>query len=412
MRQLTPQAAAPQTASFPSDFEQAMQGLRGALTELLASLGDDPRLPQVLSRRYEINKNLAWKVCKIVNSTDAYATAQHVPGFGGVRILLAAFEKAGAPEGVLEGVEEAMRRFEHMVRVHVGDRANLDLYLGAIQPEGIHSPQLEVSRRMAFQGNSAVWGVQARVDLTLRLIAPHREDPGRADVCSIGGLLGLRRLRPTASWPVMQQQFFTDRVEAGGEAPIPLDPESPPDGPPLVREFCSVPLPETRSFAEGHVTTHEVSEGSVGNTAAVDCIFGTIERALVPVHAAEEDSVGEHYCRVTTPVEIAQFDLLVHRDLPFEMPPKLITYSMLHGELHFPLSRATRSHLPSAGTVQELGHEPPVLASPHIPRYTRLAELACERMGRSLDEFLGYRMTLSSPPIPVVFVMHHPLARE
>jgi len=82
-----------------------MQNVRGALTELLASLGENPRLPQDVSRRHGINKNLAWKVCKIINSTDVYASAQHGPGPGGIRILLRAFEKAGAPEEALAAVD-------------------------------------------------------------------------------------------------------------------------------------------------------------------------------------------------------------------------------------------------------------------------------------------------------------------
>ncbi len=411
MKQTTEQALERGSASFPVDYEQAMQGLRGALTELLASLGEDPRLPQEISRRHGINKNLAWKVCKIVNSTDVYACAQHVPGVGGVRILLKAFGKAGAPATALGGVDEAMQGFEGMVRKHVGDRANLDLYLGAIQPDGIHSSQLEVSRRMAFQGASAVWGVQARLHLHLRLVAPNEEDPLRADLGTVGGLLGFRRLRPTASWPVLQDQVLSEDLEVGGSAPIPIDPGGSADGPALVREFCTSPLPETRSVVEGEVTTHELCEGPVGNTASVDCVFGSIERALVPVGSADEVSVGEHYCRVETPVEMVQFDVLIHRDLPFEMPPKLVTYSLLHGELHFPLSGAVRCHLPGTTAVQELGSTPPIIASPHVPRYGRLVELACDRLGRGLEEFRGYRMTLSYPPIPSIFVMYHPLGR-
>ncbi|MCB9913990.1 MAG: hypothetical protein H6828_02435 [Planctomycetes bacterium] len=396
-------------SSFPVDFERAMQGLRGALTELLAALGEDPRLPQEISRRYGINKNLAWKVCKIINSTDAYSSAQHVPGLGGVKILLRALEKGGAPAEELEAVEAAMSRFERMVQVHVGDRANLDLYVASVQPGGVHSPQLEANRRMAYLGNSATWGVQARLGFTLRLVAPNAQEPERADLASVGGLLGFRRLRPTASWAVLRMQTLSENLEIRNTRHLPIDPGVAEDEPPLVREFCSDPLPSTRSLQEADTTTLELCEGPVGNTAALDVVFGTIDRALVPVSGDGDLSVGEHYCRLETPAETVQFDLLVHRDLPFPLPPKLCTYSLLQGKTLFPLSENRRFHLPGTSDVQELGGSPPVVASPLVPRYGRLVDLACERLGHRLADFRGFRMTLTYPPIPAVFVMHHEL---
>jgi hypothetical protein len=411
MHPLTPLAPNHDISSFPVDFERAMQGLRGALTELLASLHEDPRAPQELSRRYGINKNLAWKVCKIINSTDAYSSAQHVPGLGGIKILLRSLEKGGAPAEELKAVEAAMSRFDRMIQVHVGDRANLELYVASVQPDGVHSSQLEANRRMAYLGNSAIWGVQARLGFTLRLVAPNEEDHERADLCSIGGLVGFRRLRPTASWPVLQMRTLSENLEIRSDRQVPVDESIQPGEAPLVREFCSTPLPATRSLVEGDLTIHELCEGPVGNTAATDVVFGSIDRALVPVRGDEEESVGEHYCRIDTPIEMVQFDLLVHKDLPFSLPPELCTYSLLQGKLVFPLSRNTRFHLPGTESVQELGGAPPVMASPHIPRYGRLVELACERLGHRLGDFRGFRMTLAYPPVPTVFVMHHQLGR-
>lgn len=409
MRPLTPLAPDHDISSFPVDFERALQGLRGALTELLASIHEDPRAPQELSRRYGINKNLAWKVCKIINSTDVYACAQHVPGLGGIKILLRALEKGGAPAAELATVEAAMSRFERMIRVHVGDRANLELYVASVQPDGVHSAQLEPNRRMAYLGNSATWGVQARLGFSTRIVAPNKEESDRADFCTVGGLLGFRRLRPTASWPVLQIQTLSENLEMKHDRFVPLDSSMPAGEPPLVREFCSDPLPATRSISEGDLTIHELCEGPVGNTAATDVVFGMIDRSLAPVMGDDERSVGEHYSRIDTPVEILQFDLLIHRDLPFSLPPKLCTYSLLQGKLVFPLSENKRFHLPGTESVQELGGSPPIMASPHVPRYGRLIDMACDQLGHKLDDFRGFRMTLTYPPVPTIFVMHHQL---
>ena len=53
-----------------SDCRQALQDLRGALLELYASLGLDPHAPQQATRRFELNKNLTWKVSKLMTTDD------------------------------------------------------------------------------------------------------------------------------------------------------------------------------------------------------------------------------------------------------------------------------------------------------------------------------------------------------
>lgn len=387
-----------------------MHGLRGALTELLASMGDDPRLPQEVSRRYDINKNLSWKVSRIINSTDSYESVPHVPGRGGMKILCQAFEAAGAPPARIGAVQGAFGAYNEMIRLHVGDRATLELYVGSRQPGGILSEQLEDKRRLAYQGNSAIHGIQARLGVTLTAIAANAQDPTFLDLANVGGFFGFRRLRPTVSWPVLQQQIRTDDFEVEEERRSPIDDAHAGDGPPLMREFCSQPLPETRTVQVGDVTTHELCEGPVGMTASIDVAFGTVSRHVVPVHGDSPESVGEHYCRVETPLELAQFDLLVHRDLPFQLPPRFLACSRLHGEPLFPLSHHPRFHLPGAPEVQDLGPVVHGISSPHISSYARLADQTCRALGHELEEFRGYRVVVSYPPMPTIMVLVHPLA--
>ena len=399
----------PADAGFSNDLESSMQGLRGSLMNLLASMGDDPRTPQEVSRRYGLNKNLSWKVSKIINSSDPRESVQHVPGVAGMKILIEAFRKAGAESDVLEAVSESMDQYTEMIRLHVGDRANLELYVGSTEPDGIHSDQLEDKRRLAYQGNSAIWGVQARLGFSLRLIAPNARDADRADIVSVGGLHGFRRLRSTASWPVLQIQSLGEGVEFIGPSQEALDAPTAEGMPPLIRDFSSSPVPETRAIIEAQLTTFELCEGPVGNTAAADVTFGVLSRHQVPVWGDSPESVGEHYCRIDTPMEHAQFDLLVHRDLPFELPPRFVSYSKLHDDLHFPLSQNPRFHLPGSPTVSEMHGVHVGLVSPHIPKYSKLIALACSRLGHEPGDFRAFRVSISYPPMPTIMVLYHPL---
>ena len=399
------------TADFPDDLRASMERLRGAFIELLQAMDDDTSLPQEMSRRYGINKNLSWKVCKIINAEDVSASVQHVPGAAGIRILLDAYTRSGAPQAVVEGVSRAVDGFEQMIRTHVGDRANLQLYVGSTQPEGVHSEMLEDKRRLAYQGNSAIWGVQARLGFALRLIAPNAEQPERLDMVSCGGLMDFRRLRPNACWPVLQRRALGEGIDPTQSQRLPVDPTCGPDDAPLLKPFCSTPLPELRTVHEEARVTYELREGPVGNTAALDIVFATIERAAVPIWGDDDDSVGEHYCQVDTPLEHAQFDLLVHRDLPFEAPG-LVTYSRLHDELKFPLSRQERYHLPGISEVEDLGMSHHGLATPHVREYARIVDLAAEAIGQPVEAFHKYRVSFAYPPMPTVLCMSHRLPQQ
>ena len=412
MKQLTPFSRAETTKPFFEDLEHCMHRLRGSLTDLLAAAGEDPRQPQQLSRNCGINKNLAWKVCKIINATDPNNAAQHVPGTAGLRILLAALETRGASPEYVTAVETAAEDFERVIQLHVGDRSNLELYLGSTDSDGIHSDLLEAKRRLAYQGSSVIWGVQARLGMSLKVVSPNVDDPERADLASVRGLFGFRRLRPTASWSVMRERTLSENVEVGHEPPLSIDENDEGTGTPLVHAFCSTPLPETRTIIEGETKIHELCEGPVGNTASLDVTLGSIELSHVPVRTNDPESVGEHYCHVDTPVEMMQFDLFLHRDLPFAIPPGLVTYSALSNNgPRFPLSSHTRFHLPGRNEVQTLGSTSASFASPHIPRYGRLIQQVCRRMGRDMAEFTGYRFTLAYPPLATIFVMHHGLGK-
>lgn len=71
-----PREATPQPR-VQDDFEEALdhafQRVRGALTEMIGSVDADITRPQDISRRFKINKNLAWKLSKLITISDPHA---------------------------------------------------------------------------------------------------------------------------------------------------------------------------------------------------------------------------------------------------------------------------------------------------------------------------------------------------
>lgn len=413
----TPASAAPTSPAAPSDPLEAsvrggLQRIRAGLTELYASVGADPNTPQVVSREVGINRNLAWKLSRILGADDPLAAIEHLPGSGGVSIMLEAFENAGAPALAVEEVRGAIVAFDEVVAEHVGDRATLDLVVGSMLPPHLQVERDRVARRMAFQGNSATWGIQADVHLSSTFYAPAADDASMIDVVSIGGLLNYRRLRRGIRWPLLRVNGFQSDGEAlrAMERRIePLDPGVPRGDAPLLPAFCTGDQPpiERRSIPGGQ--QFEIADGPLGNRGATTSLMGYVNRSAASCYADEHNEHGELLVHWFTPVTDALVDLVVHRDLPLQMPPELRVSGRMGPVSVDPILSRGLEPLPLAEPVRSLGAGPPRLATPLVPRYREMTDLAFARMGWDPADFVAYRLHVPFPPIPTMCVLRFAL---
>ena len=180
-------------------------------------------------------------------------------------------------------------------------------------------------------------------------------------------------------------------------------------GPPFLRRFCTDPMPEIEAVSVADGTLYELAAGPVGNTAACSAVFGFYSRADVLVHQSPGDEFAEHFVLLTTPCEVAQLDVFVHKDLPFELPPEALVRSRMELGLTLPPEAWRRYRLPITGPVHELGTGLAPAASPHVPGYLGMIESVHERAGWSADDFRGYRFELRYPPIPTIPTLRYPL---
>lgn len=399
---ITPDSDAP--PAFLPHFEASMAKVRAALTELYAAVGADPAAPQTVSRTIGINRNLAWKLSRIVLATDPVETVQHVPGRSGVDILLRSFGEHGAPESARDRVREAAAEFDRMVATHAGSRSGLELMLGSMLPHRVDPLLLESSRKLAFQGQSAIWGVQAKTRFAAQIVAPNATIEDHVDLAVVSGHTEFRRLRPVTRWPLQYERTWGSADPAYES----IDDSAPAGASPFLREFCTPEAPEVDLRIEGENRIHELPEGPVGNTASFTYAFGFLHRVFASIRADEPGDVAEHSVVCDTPSEWLVIDLLLHRDLPITAKPGFCTCHLM--QERFPLSADESYHLPKLGEVQELGEGPPLVATPHVPRHHEMLSLACDRLGHPIEAFRGYRFTLSYPPIPTRSAFYYPLA--
>lgn len=399
---------------FVSDGKTAVHGLRRALADVLASVGADADQPQEISRQFGLDKTLAWRISRVVREEDVWEAVQHIPRRPSIRIFVDAMRRHGATPDRVEMVWSALDEFERFVHVHSGDRETLEMMVSAGAKRSAHK-RLETFRKTGFQANSAIWGVQARTQISLHVMAPSLVAQDQLSLSIVCGLTEFRRLRPDVPWAVAsltqwdgEETAFRDRWQ-----PLALDPEQSRDAPPLLREFCSQPLPDLETYREREgLVRFMLKEGPVGNTAAATVVFGWTYPTSASCFESYPDEKGEHGVMLTTPVESVVHDLFIHRSLTFAFGPTAHVYSQLPGGPQYPGSGPRAGLLPVGSDVVDLGAGPPDTTTPELPRYREMVELTTRRMGFQLNEFQAYRFRLRYPPIPSMAVLRHGLLRR
>lgn len=390
------------TTTFQEDYHDCLDGLRGALTDLLSSAGVLNARPQEIAREFKLNKNLAWKVSKLVHGNPDQSTLSFIPGPSGFQIFLEAMALRGVSTLQIQTAEQAFEAFQQMVLRHAGDRPTLQLLLDSLALHDGDPTRLEESQRLAYQGNSGILGIQANVRFSSFFFAPNPDDPSRLDAAFLGGLLGLRRFRPDASWVLLRRSSLDS---AGQNVPspgrIPLDPRYNGPGPSLLGDFTSAPSPEVRVRQIGHVEFFELADGPIGNTGVGDVCFGHFTLADVPRYRSEEDQLGELYLYLGSPVENLVFDLFLHKDMEIAAPP---TAAMTLDFHHVDGSHYV-DQLPLKTQPRQLRGATPSIATPLVANYGPMTDLVWGRLGWKAQDFRAWRMEIKYPPIPGTLTM-------
>lgn len=387
---------------FEDDCRDAVLSLRGALMDLYEDVGSDPTRPQDVSRAFKLNKNLTWKLARIIQSRDVYEAVPLIPGSSGMDIFLDRMEQAGATAGSLKRVRDALSQYESMIEVHVGDRATLELMLDSM---GGSDQQLLKSRKLSYQGNTGLWGVRAKSRITAQFLAPNTDDSTVLDAVQIAGLQHVRRLREIPRWSVFRIGKYADDSQRADRFAIDaLEAETPG----LMREFCRGEMPEIHIDERDDGMFYDLGQGPIGKTGEFSCYFGYGYRRFVPRYTANAGSRGSLYCAVSMPVEQVMFDLFVHRDLPEARNADGAVYGKPWADRGI-LEESAR--LPIEERVIDLGRGANV-STPMAKDYPEVIGLAFERAGWNPKNFHCLRLVVEYPPMPSTIAMSIELATK
>jgi hypothetical protein len=397
---------------FAEHCRTCARDLQESLRSLYLELGADSTRPQEVSRQFKLNKNLTWKIAKVLATIDPIDAVTLIPGSEGMEILLAAMSAAGARPDSVGAVRARLAAFEHMVEAHVGDRATLELLMDGMSRGG---KALEVSRKLAFRGNSGVWGLQARVRSRTQFLAPNEARPDLLDLASVGGLHDIRRLRPLQGWPLFRFTNYGTRIVDPSQRRniTPIEPPSRPEDPQLImRSFCDPPGAEVRSIEIGDDVSHELMDGPIGRRGEVTFVFGGIERAVVPRYTSKREKPPEHGelgALVTMPTEHVLLDTLVHVDMLDDFVPELAVYGRPFGNLVVEDVTRENFRLPIDEPIVRINPAIGSLSSELLPDQRRLIQFVLDRAGWSAKDFVCFRAVVPYPPMPSTVMMRYRL---
>jgi hypothetical protein len=415
MRHTVKPMAPPEDLPFEKQIHDAFGVLRGALIELFASVDADAFKPYPAARLLDVNKNLTWKASKIIRASGPAEAVRHVPGKNGIKLLIDAFQRYGAPEGILERSRAAFRSFDTLIDRHSGDKATLELMLDGMASNGNEGESLVATRKLAYRGNSGIWGMQTRARLTTFIMAPSKGKPAGSNVFDsvlLTGFLNLQRLRPETPWTLLRLRSYADdgtdlgkdhishALDRGAQATW---------GIPLLTEFSSKGMQPLETRQEGGELVVELPEGKVGKQGNMDIYFGRIDREFAALAASPDNSIGEFLSDYTLPIENAMFDVIVHEDLPPLRDYSFQLFSRLDGHLPPPSERRRKLALPIPIEVRDIGMGVHAMATPLYPQYTELIAKTFAGLNMDPARFRTYRVIIEYPPLGTTGVFSFPL---
>jgi hypothetical protein len=293
-----------------------------------------------------------------------------------------------------------------MVEVHVGDRSTMELMLESLAASRSPGSLLSQSRKLAFRGNSGIWGAQAKLRLRLSFIAPNAEREDSLDVAQVNGLIGLRRFRPDVVLPLFNRTKFNDDGSPLLSHEEPLEPDG--NGMSeamLMRSFCSPENPLLRLTHHDRGILYEQPGGALGNRGASSIVFGSLSRNFASRYRDAANTHGEIMADVCLPAETLLCDLVVHESLAADMKLEARHYQ---GDPHPSFQRGI-GEFQGPERMLEITPSEFGVTTPLMPRYAELVQTVFERGGWKPSEFRVMRFELRYPVVPSTLVLRFPL---
>ena len=153
-------------------FEQDITTRVPAIQDLFATTlethcGDGDAGITTICERLGVHRKLAWQIRNVAYSPDPFRAIRFMPSRAGIDTLAQSLRKRDVADTFLDDLYEASDAFDELVKVHAGDRVSLEMLVES-SSDNLEEHADVKWREKSFLGNSFIWGVQAKTQLSQR----------------------------------------------------------------------------------------------------------------------------------------------------------------------------------------------------------------------------------------------------
>jgi hypothetical protein len=361
-----------------------------------------------VARHFALPRKLGWQIWKVYASDDPLTAIQHLPTPAGFESFLAAAQRLGASEDVIQRARVAAQRVDAIVARHADDRSNLDLMIDSLAGERRDTAE-EQHRREAYKANTFLFGSTLSVRLVVHVLRAGSEQD-RIDVAIVNGLIDLRRTRAEAKRHLLSIGVRDEhKPDAAKRAPI--EPSGVIAGqPPYLTPYCSQPLPPlvAKPSTDGYLD-YSMEEWPVGKTGSVTVTTGEVFPNFASRLARERDTQANLVAHINRPTEMLIHEVLVEPGLLGQVQPRGLVYSELERVTRAHTQRRSDDLLPVSIAVQKIGEG--ASACVEYPDLDELIGYVGAQLGWQVSAFDRYRLQLAYPILPSAVIVQFDLPR-
>lgn len=385
--------------------QHVLAAVRLAIQGVLGRLPIPPQRPRDLEQALRLHKTLAWRIMRVAHGRDPLSDVQHLPGAEGVEIFLDAARALGVAEELLEAVRQSVARFRSLAEAHAGDRQSLEVMLRSLVEAAEPAADLRAARRSAFRCTTYTWGTQTRVRLLSCFVTP--SGGGLAEIATLRAHVGMRRVRRNAMLGLSRTvENNTDepgpriaRVEA-------VEPEGVVGGVPLLRDFCTNPLPEAKAVSsKGGNVDYQFADTGIGLGSALTVYTAEVRRGLSGCLKRDPaNTMNAFFLTVRQPWEIGIVDLWAPRGAFGDSRPYGLCVSAITGE---PTGQPPAAwwRLPMPEVAERLGRGLDAAPIAEAPEYQGAAGRVFQRLKWEPMDYELHRLRVEYPVMGTSLVM-------
>jgi hypothetical protein len=173
-----------------------------------------------------------------------------------------------------------------------------------------------------------------------------------------------------------------------------------PNGPPIIAEFCSTPLPPVRELRLGNYRQYVLPGEEIGNRSKVDIFTGLVLHNIAPLYRGPVDpprrTGGAHLVEV--PTKTMLMDLFVDQaTVPLKDPHVLVHRTGQRGGVdpNDPIREIDR--VKSGESIQVLGIGPERFGALEVAHYPEIIRYLCDQFGLDSSRLVGHRCRVQYP---------------